>query len=348
MYRFFKYPILLALICLSGALLVPDVALASVSNCQTGQLPATVSGLSANVPSGLAAGSVIPGSDRMLAIAITCGANATATEGTQCAGTPNWDIYLSSGGVPTATAIPGVYTTSLLPAGIGYRILDSAGQPMMALSNNRHDTGVRFGGNNSTQDLFFHFQLVKVSDSAVVAGTISLNMQISCNGNEWANKNASGSTVALRGDVKPIVATCALANPDTRVNLPPVSVADFSPGVGGSAGNASGRLVFYCDASADARANFTDASDPGNATDIIGLAASSTASGIGVRLTTSAGPIIMSPNADVGTAGTQFPLTNPNSNTLGLALNFNAEYVRTGDVLPGSVTTQVLITISYN
>lgn len=340
----------MAVLSLCLAILLPGVAQASVTNCTTGQLPATVSDLSAHVPSGLPVGSVIAGSDRMLSVTIKCGANATTTEGTKCSGQPDWDIFFGDGSVPTPSSIPGVFTTSLLPAGIGYRILDGSGQPMLLLSTNRHDTNVRFGGNNSTQDLSFHFQLIKLSTAAVTAGNISFNMQISCNGNEWANKTRANSTILLQGTVKPIIATCAMDVTDLHISLPPVSIADFAKGVGGTAGSASDNLVFHCDAGADARVNFMDASNPGNATDVIGLAASSTAQGVGVRIFSDRlGPFVMSPNSDFGTSGTQLPLTNPNSSgSIGLSTPINVEYVRTGDVSPGSVTAQAIVTISYN
>lgn len=324
--------------------LVPvESALASqLNNCTSGQLPwSTV--MNTDVTEDLPIGSVIPGSDSMGVVNINCSA-AWSNNGTTCNGGSGWALN-PIGGTPMETSVPYTYTYAGMPSGIGYQFLDESGQSLPLDSQIRHDTGVAI--RTGDQAVPLHFRMVKTS-SAMSTGGYTFSMYLSCNGNEWANRDGAGSTINVTVNARVITQTCSLSNADTLVQLPKVARSAFK-GVGSSAGNTPFTLDFQCDASADARFSISDVANLSNASDALGLQAGSTASGLGVRLLNDGNPVHLAPNQVFDAGGSDYPLRNLDDSERTISLSFAAEYLQTQDaVTAGTVQAQAVVTIAYN
>ncbi|WP_417328721.1 fimbrial protein [Halomonas cupida] len=333
-------------ILLGGQLALPVAAQAGgADNCSTSQLPWSPV-LNARVVGSLAVGSVIPGSDAYQSISINCGsAWSSDSWGTTCRGGPNWALSEQSGATIQQTSLPGVFTFAGLPPSIGYQFMDSGGRPLELDPEGRHNTGVSI--RTGVQEVPIYFRLVKLSDSPVAAGSASVSMHLSCNGNEWANQNGSNSTVTLHVNIEQITQTCRMVTPNTAVVLPTVSRPEFT-GVGHAVGSTPFTLDFRCDADASARVNISDATTPSNSSEILALQESSTASGMGVRLSHQGVPVTLAPNQMFDQNGSEFSLDSPGSEQV-ISLPLSAEYVQTNNTItPGTVQALAVVTIAYD
>jgi len=324
------------------ALFAAPVAHASNGNCTSAQLPwrgAIVN----NVQRSQAPGTPVNGTDISNAVTIDCGANWSVGEGLLCQGQPNWIIRTVTGSVESA--FPGVYTYGGMPAGIGYQLLDDAGQPLPMVQTYFHDAGVPIRTGNQTIPI--HLRLVKLDDS-VAAGSFNLRFSILCQGNEHANATSSGSTVTLTVTTTILTPTCNLTNPDVQITLPTVPAGSFH-GAGDTAGSATAALNFQCDPNADAKVNFTDAATLGNDGSVLTPLAGSTATGVGVQLSADGSVVELSPHRQFGVGATEIALKNAGAGTLIQEVPISARYVQTGaSVTAGSVQARALVNIAYN
>ncbi|WP_339488511.1 fimbrial protein [Pseudomonas sp. EL_65y_Pfl2_R95] len=322
---------------------VEPVFAVSQNNCTSSQLPwSTV--LETDVTENLPIGSVIPGSDSSTVININC-SSSWSNDRQDCAGGGGWALSPSGGATPTETSVPGVYSYSGLPSGVGYQLLNDSGQKLPLDAAFRHNTGVAI--RTGDQAIPLHFRMIKTSNT-LSSGDYTISMYLSCNGNEWANQNADGSLLNVMVSTRVITQTCSLTNPDTLVQLPKVARSAFN-GVGSSAGVTPFTLDFRCDASADARFDIGDVSELSNTSDALALQAGSTATGLGVRLLHEGNPVHLASNQIFDQGESDYPLRNLNSSETIISLPFAAEYLQTQDsVTAGTVRAQAMITIDYN
>jgi len=327
------------------ALLTPQAAFASVNNCKSSQLPWSPA-VSANVKSSTPTGSAITGTDAFNTITINCSNKWTADgNGTNCHGASNWSLVPYGNPITPAPSYPGVYTTASMPAGLGYQLLNADGNPLPIGGDGRFDTGVPPKTGNSTVQL--HFRLVKIADT-IDNTSFSIPMDMGCTSNEWANVSEAGSKVTFNVTSAALTQTCNMLVSDLQVSMPLVNTTNFT-GVGSAAGSKSSVLEFQCDANANAKVNFTDATDPSNAGNTLKLLAGSSATGVGIRLTVDGTDITLSPNEVFHNGGTELVLQNTGSTAAVKQIPFNAQYVQTGSsVTPGTVQAQSLVNISYN
>lgn len=328
---------------LSFALLPTPVLAGDQDNCSSSELPVRAA-KNVQAPDNTENGRPIPGSDINYGFNIKCN-TPWSNSGTTCDGGVNWTLSPASGAIPTL--VPGfsdVYTLAGMPSSVGYQLLGPAGQSL-PLQNNRYDTGVPIQTGN--QYVPFHIRFVKLSND-IASDFYALDFELSCSGNEWANRDETRSTFSIANNLELITQTCDLQESDVQVQLPQVARSAFK-GVGESAGSAAFNLDFQCDADADASFNISDVTNLANATDALTLIPGSTASGLGVRLKQAGNPVMLAPDQLFNAGGSQFPLRNLTAGQSLISLPFNAEYVQTGDkVSAGSVMAQGMVTIAYN
>lgn len=335
----------LVTLCLAlSCTLLPTPAFAGdQDNCSSSELPLRVS-RNVSAPDNIENGRPISGSDIDYGFNIKC-KTPWPSSGTTCDGGVNWTLSPASGAIPTL--VPGfsdVYTLVGMPSGIGYQLLGPAGQSL-PLQSNRYDTGVPIQTGN--QYVPFHIRFVKLSND-IESAFYPLDFELSCSGNEWANRSEAGSTISIANNLTLITQTCDLQESDVQVQLPQVARSAFK-GVGESAGSAAFNLDFQCDADADARFNISDVTNLANATNALTLLPGSTASGLGVKLKQAGNPVMLAPNQVFNAGGSQFPLRNLTTSQSLISLPFSAEYVQTAShVTAGSVMAQGMVTIAYN
>lgn len=316
----------------------------TTNHCTSAQLPMTTT-LQAVASSNLPVGEVIPGSDAITTVVINCTDRWNADGRNSCNGGRGWSLNPVSGALPVETAISNTYTYAGMPSGVGYQFLDASGQPSATDSAGRHPTDVPIGAGE--QSIPLHFRLVKTDDT-YASGSHEINMQLSCNGNEWANQSGTGSAITITVNSTLITETCSLIDSDIQIPLPSVVRSDFRGGVGSVAGTSNPiNLDFQCGAYVNARFNISDNTELNNESDILKANTESTARNVGVRLLQDGSPVRLAPGK-MFDVGTEFALKNPESSQKTISLPFSAEYVQTGvPVTPGSVKAVAVVTIAY-
>jgi len=142
------------------------------------------------------------------------------------------------------------------------------------------------------------------------------------------------------------VATCSVQTAALAVELPVVSSRGLSSGVGSVAGRQLFNLSFACASGAQISVVITDVVNPMNRSNVLTLAPDSTAKGVGIQILKDQNiPVLFGPDAAGPGVDNQW-LIGASPNGL-LLLPLTAQYIRTGDVSPGSVRALATFTMSY-
>ena len=138
---------------------------------------------------------------------------------------------------------------------------------------------------------------------------------------------------------------CRITNPNIDVELPAVSAQSLGA-VGAVAGRTSFSIGLTCTRQrADIYITLTDVTTPGTRTDMLTLAADSTAQGIGLRIRNRNGAAV-SFGPDSWELGTQNQWLAGNS-SVNRNIPMTVEYVATGTVRPGTIRALATFTMSY-
>lgn len=140
-------------------------------------------------------------------------------------------------------------------------------------------------------------------------------------------------------------ATCMVTTPSISVTLPNVKASDFS-GVGAARGDTGLRIGLNCrgGVGADVHLTLTDATDPGNTTNLLTPAPGSTARGVQLRVLYNGVPVNYGPDSAM-TGNLNQWRGGPSSSVTSVPLT--AQYISTGTVLPGVVKGIATFTMSY-
>ncbi|MEQ4532266.1 MAG: fimbrial protein [Mixta sp.] len=139
---------------------------------------------------------------------------------------------------------------------------------------------------------------------------------------------------------------CIINTKSVNVNLDDVNVRAL-PSVGSTSPAVSFNIDATCDANIALNAVITDQTNPGNTSTVASLTADSTASGIGIAfLYNGTGPLALGPDSSGSGTLNQFFIQSVDSAQT-LSLPFQARYVRTGELVPGSANALASITFSY-
>lgn len=293
---------------------------------------------SINVPKNVAVGSVIASKQ---ASYDSIGAHQAFSCGN---GVPSTASFAMSG-----AGTSGTYATNI--PGIGLRVYvwsNSADYYGMPPSPALTPVGWNFslsGGAMGTGFLQARVDLVSTGPIDL-SGSNALSYQVG----SWLVVKASDGSNQVTGSslsVTAVVAalTCSVTTPDVTVTLPKAFVTNL-PAIGATTGATAFTLNVNCPRGVNVNVTFTDASNVSNRSTILGLAAGSSASGVGLQILGGSTPIAFGP--DSPSAG------NINQWSAGVAaggqmqIPLTAQYVRTpGTLVPGSVKGTITFTMSY-
>jgi len=139
---------------------------------------------------------------------------------------------------------------------------------------------------------------------------------------------------------------CIINTPSVSVNLDDINVRAL-PSVGSTSPAASFNIDVTCDANIALNAVLTDQTSPSNTSTAVSLTGDSSASGLGVEfLYNGVGPLALGPDSSSSDTLNQFFIQSV-AEAQTLSLPFQARYVRTGDLVPGSANALASITFSY-
>lgn len=143
-----------------------------------------------------------------------------------------------------------------------------------------------------------------------------------------------------------IIHACSINQPDASVTLPTVNSSAFSGGVGSVAGPQSFSLVFSCGSGAQVSIVLTDNTDPSNRSNVLTPTADSTAKGIGIQILNDRGaPVSFGPDSSEPFTTNQWVIGRSPDGRLEVPLI--ARYIRTGNVVAGTIRALATFTMSY-
>ncbi|MGA7813556.1 MAG: fimbrial protein [Caballeronia sp.] len=258
----------------------------------------------------------------------------------------------------TATAlVPGfsdVYLTTIAGLGIRYQFTSSECTPASAtMSNGEIVIQCPFSGPLGGP---FMYKDVQVTASFVVIGAIKagastfssapiVKITLETLGISGTWSKSPLYTGVGTGTLS--TATCSVQTDALAVPLPNITNRALSSGVGTTAGRKTFGLSFTCASGAQVSIVITDAVSPSNRSNVLTLAPDSTARGVGVQILKDKDvPVLFGPDAAGPGVMNQWLIgASPNGTLL---LPLSAQYIRTGDVTPGSLRALATFTMSYN
>lgn len=140
---------------------------------------------------------------------------------------------------------------------------------------------------------------------------------------------------------------CTVNTKSANIDLGTVDIRTL-PTVGSTSPSGAFNVTLQCDQNIAVNAVMTDQTSPSNTSSVVTLTGDSTAAGVGVQFYyNGTGPLSMGPDSSAdGTLNQFFIQTTSSANQL-LSLPFQAHYIRTGDLVPGTANALASITFSY-
>ncbi|MGC0862883.1 fimbrial protein [Pantoea agglomerans] len=151
--------------------------------------------------------------------------------------------------------------------------------------------------------------------------------------------NPTTITVAASG--------CTVNTKSANVDLGTLDIRTLST-VGSTSPSGTFNVTLTCDQNIAVNAVMTDQTTPSNSSSVVTLTGDSTASGVGVQFFYNGiGPLSMGPDSTADGTLNQFFIQTTSSAKQVLSLPFQAQYIRTGDLVPGTANALASITFSY-
>jgi type 1 fimbria pilin len=189
------------------------------------------------------------------------------------------------------------------------------------------------------------FQLVKTG--RITAAELARTPLFGFHTYSYSSGGAYGRVTAETSLLSTPVATAG----SCRVTTPnvPAPLATARPAVLTSNGSAPGNdnivIGLQCDPQSNVYITLTDATTPGNRSDLLTLTSDSTASGVRLRIRNPSGTAIsFGPDSSVAGNMNQWQVGQSSGAT---AIRLSAEYVANGTVQPGTVRALATFTMSY-
>jgi type 1 fimbria pilin len=139
---------------------------------------------------------------------------------------------------------------------------------------------------------------------------------------------------------------CTVGTKSASVDLGTLDIRTL-PTVGSTSPSGTFTVGLTCDANVAVNAVMTDQTTPSNTSSVVTLTGDSTASGVGVQFFyNGTGPLMMGPDSSAAATTNQFFIQSTTAAQT-LSLPFQAQYIRTGELVPGSANALASITFSY-
>lgn len=242
-------------------------------------------------------------------------------------------------------AVADVWETGV--PGIGVRVF-SAGQRRVISNSGVVELGTLWGRASSIITLTHRHQLVKT-------GPIGATGQLNFGNVYWfRDMHSRGRRAYIPTGPLGYVAigtatlaprSCRVTTPNVGVTLPNTQASTLRNN-GASIGNTGFFIGLQCDTDTEVHITLTDATTPGNRTNLLSLTADSTARGVAVRVRRpDNAPVSFGPDSPAAGNANQWRVGQRSGAT---TIGMSAEYVATGDVTAGTVRALATFTMSYH
>ncbi len=162
----------------------------------------------------------------------------------------------------------------------------------------------------------------------------------------YNNETKTGSVIINPTSITVTATGCTVMTKAASVDLGNIDVRTL-PSVGSTSPSGAFNIELVCDEKISVSAVITDQTDPSNTSSAVSLTGDSTASGVGVEFFyNNTGPLTLGPDSSLSGALNQFFIQST-SQAQTLSLPFQARFLRTGELVPGTANALASITFSY-
>lgn len=212
---------------------------------------------------------------------------------------------------------------------------------------NRVEPGKYIASFTDTQTIWV--ELIKTGSIQQGKLSIASNVEVvyycPCS-NQWAVSVAGVSSVAA-------APKCSLSTPIPQIDLGKISTTAFN-GVGARSAPVLFSISLTCSGGdpgigIGSYVTLTDASTPGNFSDILSLSPQSSASGLGIQITNEKGTVKFGPDSTTAGSTNQWKAGDIQPGASAFKIPLRASYIQTGPkVTPGTAIGQANFTLSYH
>lgn len=160
-----------------------------------------------------------------------------------------------------------------------------------------------------------------------------------------ANDMATAHVIISPVTVQVTATGCTISTPDVDIDLGEVDMHTLNS-VNSTSELQNFNVGLQCDANIAVHAVITDQTEPGNTSQVVSLTPDSTASGVGVQFLHDGNVVSLGPDDSLNNAPGQFYITSTTQLET-LLVPFQAHYIRTGELTPGTANALASITFSY-
>lgn len=233
--------------------------------------------------------------------------------------------------------------------GIGYIIglKDFNGTTYVPLQTGVTQSYPADGTNGMAFDLGWSAKLTYIkTDSALKSGVYQIPAINAAILTAYNNETKTAQVIINPTTVTVTASGCTVSTKSASIDLGAPDIHTL-PNVGSTSLSGSFNVSLTCDEQVALYAVMTDQTTPDNTSSVVTLTNDSTASGIGVQFFyNGSGPLMMGPDSSAAGTVNQF-FIQTTATTQIVSLPFQAQYVRTGELVPGSANALASITFSY-
>lgn len=163
----------------------------------------------------------------------------------------------------------------------------------------------------------------------------------------YNNETKTAQVIINPTTITVVASGCTVNTKSANVDLGTLDIRTLST-VGSTSPSGTFNVTLTCDQNIAVNAVMTDQTTPSNSSSVVTLTGDSTASGVGVQFFYNGiGPLSMGPDSTADGTLNQFFIQTTSSANQVLSLPFQAQYIRTGDLVPGTANALASITFSY-
>ncbi|MGD9426797.1 fimbrial protein [Pantoea sp. NSTU24] len=234
--------------------------------------------------------------------------------------------------------------------GVGYIIglKDFNGSKYVPLQSGITQSYPVQGGTGVTQDLGWSAKITFIkTGTALKSGVYTTPTIHAAVLTAYSNETKTAQVIINPATITVAASGCTVNTKSANVNLGTLDIRTLST-VGSTSPSGAFNVTLTCDQQIAVSAVMTDQTTPANRSSVVTLTGDSTASGVGVRFFYNGiGPLNMGPDSSAMGTLNQFFIQTTSSAKQVLSLPFQTQYIRTGDLIPGTANALASITFSY-
>lgn len=239
-----------------------------------------------------------------------------------------------------------IFETGVQGVGFIMGVKDPKGATYIPLQNGQTQTYPTSGTSGYAASLGFAAKITFVKTGKTLATGVYTTQTINAGLLTVKNNETTTAKVIINPTTITVSATgCTVLTKTANVDLGPVDIRTL-PAIGSTSPSGTFNVSLFCDQQVSVNATLSDQTHPTNYSSSVSLTSDSTASGVGVQFLYNNSTLMLGADSPVaGNLNQFFIQTTTQAQTLNLP--FEARYIRTGNIVPGTANALAGITFSY-